>query len=94
MTKNKHLGSNFEDFLKEEGIYEDVTEKAIKKVLAWELEEARKKKRLSKVTMAARMKTSRSALDRLLDPKNTSVTLQTLQRAAAAVGKRLRVSLI
>lgn len=94
MAKNKHLGSNFEDFLKEEGIYEDVTERAIKKVLAWELEEARKKKRLSKVTMAARMKTSRSALDRLLDPKNTSVTLQTLQRAAAAVGKRLRVSLV
>jgi hypothetical protein len=88
------LGSDFDDFLREEGILEEVTERALKKVLAFQLERAMKKKRLSKMAMAARMRTSRSALDRLLDPENGSVTLQTLQRAAAVVGKKLRISLV
>jgi hypothetical protein len=91
---NKHEGSDFDDFLREEGILEEVTARAIKKVLTFELEAAMKKKRLSKIAMAARMKTSRSSLDRLLDPRNASVTLLTLSAAATAVGKNLRVTLV
>ena len=91
---NKHSGSDFDDFLREEGILAEVTETATKRVLAFQFAEAMKKKRLSKVTLAAKMKTSRSALDRLLDPDNRSVTLQTLERAALVLGKKLKISLV
>ncbi|HTQ15730.1 MAG TPA: hypothetical protein VMH86_17825 [Rhizomicrobium sp.] len=91
--KNPHLGSSFDDFLKEEGIFEEVTAAAMKRVLAWQIAQAMKKQRLTKSVLAKRMRTSRAALDRLLDEKNTSVTLQTMGRAAAALGKELSVTL-
>lgn len=91
---NKYKGSNFDDFLKEEGLSAEAEAVAAKRVLAYQFELAMKKKHLSKVSMAKRMQTSRSALDRLLDPENSSVTLQTLERAATVLGKKLRVSLI
>lgn len=93
MRKNRHIGSSFSDFLKEEGIYEDVTTHAIKRVLAWQIEQAMKKQGITKVAMAKRMKTSRAQLDRLLDPKNDKVQLDTVQRAAAAVGRKLHMEL-
>jgi hypothetical protein len=91
--KNPHLGSSFDDFLKEEGIFEEVTAAAMKRVLAWQIEQLMKKQRVTKSAMAKRMRTSRAALDRLLDADNTSVTLQTMGRAAAALGKQLSVTL-
>jgi antitoxin HicB len=91
--KNPHAGSTFESFLKEEGIYEEVTAGAMKRVLAWQIAQAMKKQHVTKSTMAKRMKTSRAALDRLLDAQNTSVTLQTMGRAAAVLGKELSITL-
>ncbi len=88
---NKHIGSNFDDFLEEEGLLAETEAIAIKRVIAYQVAELMKSQNMSKVAMAKRMKTSRSALDRLLDPKNTSITLQTLERAAHAIGKRLRI---
>ncbi len=87
------IGSSFDDFLAEEGILEECEERAIKQILADQVRAAMEKEGLSKTAMAARMETSRHALDRLLDPDNTSVTLHTLQRAAAAVGRRLHLDL-
>ena len=89
----KHVGSDFDDFLKEEGIYEEVQAVAIKRVIANQIAEEMKKKKLSKTQMASRMKTSRAALERLLDPENASITLFTLERAASALGKKLSVQL-
>ena len=95
MTINKkHIGSSIESWLEEEGILEETTNAAIKSVLAWELGQQMKKKKLTKVKMAAAMKTSRAQLDRVLDPKSGNVTLTTLQKAANAVGKTLMVSLV
>lgn len=94
MTANPHIGSSFEDFLKEEGIYEEVTASAIKRVIAWQIEEAMKAQGITKSEMAKRMNTSRAQLDRLLDPDNDRVQLDTMQRAAAAVGRRLRLELV
>lgn len=91
--KNPHLGSKFGDFLAEDGLLEDVTATAMKRVLAWQIEQAMKKQRITKTTMAKRMGTSRAALDRLLNTDNTSVTLQTMGRAAAALGKELSITL-
>lgn len=88
------VGSLFEDFLQEEGIREEVQAQALKEVIAWQIEQEMKAKRLTKSAMAERMDTSRAQLDRLLDPKNTSVTLHTLQKAAAVVGRRLRLELV
>jgi predicted XRE-type DNA-binding protein len=93
-SKNPHIGGLFDDFLKEEGIHEEVQTTAIKRVIAWQLEEAMKIQNLSKVEMARRMETSRAQLDRLLDPDNDSVTLDTLTRAAAIVGRKVRLELI
>ncbi len=93
MSRNPHIGSAFSDFLKEEGLYEEVTARAIKRVLAWQIEQAMKTQGLTKVEMAKRMKTSRAQLDRLLDPNNDKVQLDTIQRAAAAVGRRLHLEL-
>ena len=96
MTKkaNPHIGSLFDDFLKEEGIYDEVQTVAIKRVLAWQLEQAMKEQKLTKAAMAKRMDTSRAQLDRLLDPENDSVTLATLTRAAAIVGRKIRLELV
>lgn len=91
--KNRRAGSTLESFLREDGIYEDAKTAAIKAVLAYKLEEAMKAQRLSKTRMAARMETSRAQLDRVLDPKNEGVTLDTLKRAASAVGMRLELEL-
>ena len=91
--KNPRLGSTLESVLREDGGYEDVKNQAIKAVLAYKLEEAMKAQNLSKARMAKLMETSRSQLDRLLDPENEGVTLHTLKRAAAAVGMRLELEL-
>lgn len=87
------IGSSFEDFLKDEGIYEEVTAYAEKRVLAWQIQEAMKAQKITKRNMATRMHTSRTQVDRLLDPKNDKVSLETIHRAASAVGKRVRISL-
>lgn len=92
--ENAHIGSSLEDFLMEEGIYEEVHTEAVKEVLAWQIEQSMREKGLTKIAMAKEMHTSRAALDRLLDPSNDSVTLQTLFRAAQALGKNLRLELI
>ena len=89
----KHIGSSFDDFLKEENLYEKVQAAAIKRVIAYQISEEMKKKNLTKTEMASRMKTSRAALERLLDPDNASITLFTLERAASALGKKLTVQL-
>jgi len=86
--KKKNLGSSFEDFLREEGTLEETTSRATKRVLAWQIAQAMKTLRISKVQMAHRMHTSRSQLERLLDPENDKVLLETVQRAASAIGKR------
>jgi antitoxin HicB len=94
MTKKReHVGSSLDAFLKDEGIYEEAEGQAIKEVIAWQLAEAMKERSLSKARMATLLKTSRSQVDRLLDPQR-DVTLSTLQRAAALVGRRLQVQLI
>ncbi|MCW5730201.1 MAG: XRE family transcriptional regulator [Alphaproteobacteria bacterium] len=93
MKKNKHVGSSFDEFLAEQGIGEEVAAHAAKRVLAWQISEAMKAKGIRKIDMARRMKTSRSQLDRLLDPENSKVLLETLQRAATAVGKRVTITL-
>jgi len=89
----KNLRSNFDDFLEDEGLLEDVTAVAVKRYIAYELARKMSEQNLSKAEMARRMETSRSALDRLLDPENPSVTLQTLQSATRALGGRLKVEL-
>jgi DNA-binding Xre family transcriptional regulator len=92
--QNKHIGPSLNDFLKEEGIFEETRAVALKETLAWQVQQAMEKQKISKVEMARRMNTSRAALNRLLDPGNASVTLQTLTRAAQAVGRDLRIELI
>jgi hypothetical protein len=91
---NKHIGSNFDDFLREEGIFEEVRAAAIKRAIALQVSDEMKLRKLTKSEMAMRMKTSRAALERLLDPANASVTLSTLERAASALGKKLKVELV
>lgn len=93
MSENRHIGSSFEDFLNEEGILEEVTTQAFKRVLAWQVQEAMRIQNISKLEMARRMRTSRSQLDRFLDPDNDKVLLATVQRAALAVGKRVSIQL-
>ena len=87
------VGSSFDAFLWEQGILEECEEQAIKQILADQIQAAMAKDRITKAAMAARMQTSRRALDRLLDPANTGVTLHTLQKAATAVGRKLRLEL-
>jgi hypothetical protein len=91
--KNRHLGSSFDDFLEEEGLRAETEAAAIKRVIAYQIEMEMKRAKLTKSAMAERMCTSRSALDRLLDPANVSITLQTLERAALALGKNLKIKL-
>jgi DNA-binding Xre family transcriptional regulator len=91
---NKHIGSDFDDFLKEDNIFEEVESVAIKRVIAFQLQKTMSRLHMTKTGMAKRMHTSRSAIDRLFDPENEAVTLTTLNRAAAAVGKKLKVELV
>jgi DNA-binding phage protein len=88
---NKYSGSNFDDFLAEEGILEEVSAKAHKRLLALQLADIMTESNMTKTLLATKMQTSRSQLDRLLDPDNTSVTLESLERLASAVGKQLRI---
>jgi len=90
---NQHLGSSLDDLLEETGDLAEVNAVAIKRVIAWEITQKMENEHLSKTKMARLMDTSRSALDRLLDPVNTSVTLHTLDNAARAIGKTLRIEL-
>ena len=94
MKANTHRGPTLDSFLKEEGIYDELHAIVTKERLAWQISQQMKKKRLTKVKMAAVMKTSRAQLDRVLDPKSGNVTLSTLQKAANAVGMTLRVELV
>jgi antitoxin HicB len=89
----RHIGSSFDEFLEQEGLLQDAQAVAIKRVIAYQLAELMKEQALSKVELARRMRTSRAALDRLLDPENASVTLQTLQSAATAVGGKITIAL-
>jgi antitoxin HicB len=86
---NNHSGSTFDSFLEEEGIREEVEAVAVKRILAWQLEQAMKEQQKTKQAMARELRTSRSQLDRLLDPQNTAVTIDTVARAARVLGKRV-----
>ena len=89
----KHIGSDFDDFLRDEGIFDDAEAVATKRVIAYQLTQEMERANISQSELARRMKTSRSSVERLLDPTNPSVTLVTLERAASAIGKRLKVQL-
>ena len=91
--RNVHTGSKFDDFLKDEGIYEAVQAKALKRALAEQLEESMQAAKLTKLDMARKMATSRSQLDRVLDPSNVSVQLDTLIKAARALGKEIEIKI-
>ncbi len=90
----RHVGSSFDEFLTDEGLLSEAEATAVKRVIAYQLIQFMEENKLSKSAMAKRMQTSRSALDRLLDSSNPSVTLQTMDRAARALGKKLRIELI
>lgn len=92
-SADMHTGSSLQDFLEEEGIYAEVESVAIKRVLAWQFEQAMEKQQKTKLAMARQLNTSRSQLDRLLDPANTAVSLETLTRAASILGKQLVLEL-
>ena len=91
---NPHLGSSLDDFLKEEGIFEQTQTQAIKEVIAWQLVEAMRERKMSKTRLAQLLRTSRSQVNRVLDPNDGNVTIETLQRAAALVGRRVEVALV
>ena len=93
-TEVRQAGSDFDEFLKEEGLLEEVERVAIKRVVAYQVAQYMLNQGLTKTEMARRMHTSRASLDRLLDPENSSVTLQTLERAARALGRRLHIALV
>jgi hypothetical protein len=90
---DQHMGSSIDDFMKEEGIFEDAQAQAVKEVVAWQLAEAMRVQKISKNRMAILLKTSRSQVDRLLDPKS-DITLASLQRAAVMVGRRVSIELV
>jgi antitoxin HicB len=92
--KRKHLGTSFDSFLEEEGLLAQASTVATKRVIAYQIKQEMKKRNLAKSEFAKQMKTSRAALERLLDPANESVTLHTLEKAAVALGKKLEVKLI
>lgn len=93
MVDKKHIGGDFDDFLREEGILDEAEAVATKRVIAYQIAQEMERFDITQAELARRMKTSRSAVERLLDPTNPSVTLSTLERAASAVGKRLTVQL-
>jgi antitoxin HicB len=90
---NRHIGSDFEDFLREEGRLEEATVLALKRVLAWEFQQAMLKANITQAEMARRMRTSRAVIRRLLDKNDPSITLSTISKAATALGKNLRLKL-
>lgn len=90
---SKHVGSTLDEFLDEEGVLAEAEAVAVKRVLAFQLAEIMRQQKLTKTQLARRMNTSRSALERLLDPENASVTLLTLERAALALGRRIKIKL-
>ena len=94
MADNKHRGPTLASFLEEEGVLAEFQAKAIKEVIAWQLAEAMKERKLSKNRLATMMHTSRTQVDRVLDPENGNVTIETLQRAAAVVGRRVQLALV
>jgi antitoxin HicB len=94
MTHNPHVGSAFEEFLREEGLYGECNAIAIKQVLARQLAEEMKLKKITKTEMAIKMQRSRAQLERLLDPETTGVSIDTIQRAASVVGRQLRIELV
>ncbi len=89
----KNIGSSFDDFLEKEAILDETTAVAIKRVIAWQIDQEMKAQKLTKSAMAKKMHTSRSALNRLLDENDTSLTLTTLSRAASVLGKKFRIEL-
>ena len=91
---NKAIGSSFEDFLVQEGLGEEVEAGAIKKLIAYQLQETIEKEHISKTALAEQLETSRAAVNRLLDPENDSITLLTLKKAASVLGKKLRLELV
>lgn len=91
---NKHLGSSIDDLLNDEGVLEEFQARAIKEVIAWQLAEAMQERKLSKRKLAAMMRTSRTQVDRVLDPNDGNVTIETLQRAAAILGRKVHVELV
>jgi antitoxin HicB len=93
-VKTKDIGSSFDDWLREEGLYEEATFVSIKRILARQITQEMEKQSLSKTDMAKRMRTSRAALDRLLDPDNDAITLNTLFKAATAVGRQIQFQLV
>lgn len=93
MMENEHIGSSFEDFLRDEGTYEETSALAVKRVIAWQLKQAMDEKRISKAAMARSMKSSRTQLDRILDPNYAGLQLDTLIKAARAVGREVRIEL-
>jgi DNA-binding Xre family transcriptional regulator len=93
-VKNPHLGSYFDDFLAEQGMLETATATAVKRVIAWQIEEEMKSLQFTKTVLAKKMHTSRAALNRLLDSEDTSLTLTTLASAAAALGKQIKFELV
>ena len=90
----KHRGSSIDEFLKEEGVFEEFQARAVKEVIAWQLAQAMKERKLSKRRLAMMMRTSRTQIDRVLDPEDGNVTIETLQRAAAIVGRKVQVELV
>ena len=94
MAKNPHVGSSLDDFMKDEGFFEEASTQAIKEVIAWQLAEEMKEKGITKVRMAEMMKTSRNQLDRVLNPTDGNVTLETLQRAAQVLGRKVHLELV
>jgi len=92
--KNPHIGSALDDFLKEKGLFENAQALAVKEVIAWQLAQAMQERKLSKARMAELLHTSRTQVNRLLNPAEGNVTLETLQRAADAVGRKLRLELV
>ena len=94
MPKNKHRGSDLRDFLREEGVLEEVEARAVKRALALQLAQMAQEQEVSKSEMASRMKTSRAAVDRLLDADNPSITLATLGKAARALGRKVKIEFV
>ena len=90
---NKHKGGSFDVFLEEEGILEEVSAKAHKRLITLQLDDIMKKSKITKVNLAKRLQTSRSQLDRILDPENTKISLESLERVAHAVGKKLHIEI-
>lgn len=91
---NKHIGSNFDDFLSDDGLIEEVSAAALKRVIAWQLAQAMKAQKVSKKALAERMHTSRTAVDRALDQNDAGMTLTTLASAARALGQRVEIRLL